>query len=176
MSVLPRADLDTSGFGTTCSTAPTRGTVTDRCVVAVVLTWRGNVGLFKRSADVAHDRGRWHCLTGYVEAANQPWSQIIQELYEETGLSVADLNMLERGPALRLEDAAGNTWTVHTFRADTHRKRLRLNWEHDTYRWVAPGAVARFDGQVSWLGDVIAAVSTSGRSGSTFARSTGSAT
>jgi hypothetical protein len=46
---------------------------------------------------------------------------------------------------------------VHTFVATTQQRRLTLNAENDSYRWVTPAKVARFDGQVSWLGDVLRA-------------------
>ncbi|WP_234422396.1 hypothetical protein, partial [Streptomyces sp. NRRL F-6674] len=34
-----------------------------RQVVAVILMWRGRIGLFKRSGSVQHDAGLWHCIT-----------------------------------------------------------------------------------------------------------------
>jgi len=131
-----------------------------RSIVAVVLTCRGKVGLFKRSPAVCHDAGRWHCVTGYLDGDNGPWLQVALELYEETGLTVNDLDQLTEGPVLTLNDSGGGSspWRVHTFSAQTSRRRLALNWEHDAHRWVAPHELPRFDEQVGWLGDVIAAV------------------
>lgn len=39
-----------------------------RDVVAVVIRHVGDVCLLRRSSRVAHDRGLWPCVTGYVEA------------------------------------------------------------------------------------------------------------
>jgi 8-oxo-dGTP pyrophosphatase MutT (NUDIX family) len=131
-----------------------------RDVVAVVLGWRGRVGLFKRSALVGHDQGLWHCITGYVDGADFPGAarrQALVELYEETGLAVADLDALEPGPVLTLS-GGGGLWNVHTFSAATSQRRLALNWEHESYRWVRPSAVSRFCGRVPWLTDVLRAV------------------
>ncbi|CAL9374030.1 hypothetical protein SUDANB6_00919 [Streptomyces sp. enrichment culture] len=137
-------------------------TVERGTVVAVVLIWRGRIGLFKRSCQVGHDAGLWHCITGFAEGENSTQVQALRELFEETGLSVAELTGFRIGPVLDLEDARGGVWRVHTFRAETERRRLRLNWEHDAYRWVRPRFVDRFDGKVPWLRHVLSAVLASG--------------
>lgn len=132
-----------------------------RTVVAVVVEWRGRIGLFRRSQSVHHDCGRWHCITGYVEPHHSPDQQALEELTEETGLRVIDIQGLYRGDVLHLDDHAGNRWVVHTFRAVTQRRRLRINWEHDSYRWVAPRALTRFNNRVAWLDDVVIATARS---------------
>ncbi|WP_413810971.1 NUDIX domain-containing protein [Streptomyces sp. OE57] len=130
-----------------------------RQVVAVVLMWRGRVGLFKRSGSVQHDAGLWHCITGYLDADSDPVRQAIQEIWEETLLPARALEQLTAGPTLRLADPRGGPdWTVHTFLARTSQRRLTLNWEHKTYRWVWPWRLSQFDGQVAWLTDVLRAV------------------
>lgn len=128
----------------------------NRTVVAVVVEWRGRIGLFRRSQSVRHDRGRWHCITGYVEPHHSPDQQALEELVEETGLRVIDITGLYRGDVLNLDDHSGGRWVVHTFRAVTERRRLRINWEHDSYRWVTPRALTRFDNRVTWLDEVVA--------------------
>lgn len=134
-----------------------QATAAPRVVVAVVLAWRGRIGLFKRSAEVAHDAGLWHCVTGYVDPGTPPRQQALLELFEETGLSVVDLSSWTDGPILEIA-GDGALWSVHTFSAITEKKRLNLNWEHDCYRWVRPSAVRGFDGQVLWLSTVLDAV------------------
>lgn len=128
-----------------------------RPVVAVVLEWRGHILLLRRSTQVAHDQGKWHCVTGYIEAGHSAVQQAADELYEETGLRLVDLTSFTAGPVLALSDEAGQSWPVHTFTASTLHKRLTLNWEHDTYRWVLPQRLRRFDGRVIWLDAVICA-------------------
>ncbi|WP_269788591.1 NUDIX domain-containing protein [Streptomyces sp. 8ZJF_21] len=130
-----------------------------RQVVAVILMWRGRIGLFKRSGSVQHDAGLWHCITGYLDADNDLVRQAIQEIWEETLLPARALEQLTAGPTLRLADPRGGPdWTVHTFLARTGQRRLTLNWEHNAYRWVRPWKLAQFDGQVAWLTDVLRAV------------------
>lgn len=133
--------------------------VTTRDVVAVVLSWRGRIGLFKRSDAVSGGAGLWHCITGYVDDGVDPRDQARAELREEAGLSEDDLLILDDRGVLSLPDATGAVWRVHAFAASTTRRRLALNWEHVAYRWVRPEAIGRFDGQVPWLGDVLAVAS-----------------
>lgn len=127
-------------------------------VVAVVLEHRGRLALLKRSQAVGHDRGRWHCVTGYLESGMSPQEQALTEVFEETGLRLVDLNDLQPGRTLVLLDEDHNPWRIHTFRAVTTRRQLTMNWEHVHYRWTPRAKLKRFDGQVSWLRHVVDAV------------------
>lgn len=129
-----------------------------REVVAVILSWHGRIGLFERSSAIQHDAGAWHCSTGYLDDSNGPIQQADHELWEETGLSVDDLEHLAAGPEVQLADSrGGQTWTVHTFVASTNRYELTLNWEYDRYHWVQPVPIPRFRRNVSWLADILQA-------------------
>lgn len=127
-------------------------------IVAVMVECHGRVALLKRSQAVRHDKGRWHCVTGYLEAGATPQQQALEELYEETGLQLVDLSQLDAGETLTLVGDDGVPWRVHTFKAVTTRRRLEINWEHQAYRWTPLRRLGRFDGRVEWLGDVIRAV------------------
>jgi ADP-ribose pyrophosphatase YjhB (NUDIX family) len=128
-----------------------------RAVVAVVVERHGRIALFKRSQSVGHDRGRWHCITGYLESGASPEEQALVELREETGLTEDDLIEFRKGASLLLPDHAGNRWLVHSFTAVTPRRRLTINDEHDDFRWAAPSTVGRFSNRVEWLDQVLEA-------------------
>lgn len=130
----------------------------DRRVVAVVIECRGRIALFKRSRTVRHDRGLWHCISGFVERGASPKQQALEELFEECGLEPSDLLTLKKGPALLLaDDFGGSPWLVHTFTAVSHRRRLKINWEHELYRWTRPEKTRRFFNRVAWLDTVLEA-------------------
>lgn len=135
--------------------ASTATTVPTRTVVAVALTWHGRVGLFRRSTAVAHDRGRWHCITGYVDPGQDPRAQALIEIHEETGLASVEIDDFRACGVLTLPDGSGDDWVVHIFSADTRQRRLTLNEEHDAHRWVSPNTVRRFENRVSWLDCVL---------------------
>lgn len=128
-----------------------------RTVVAVIVEWRGRIALFKRSQSVGHDRGLWHCITGYLEPGTTPEGQAFTELREETGLTENDLTDFRQGTPLLLPDKQGNPWLVHTFTAVTRRRRLTVNDEHDNFRWTAPSKIRRFSNRVTWLDQVLEA-------------------
>jgi ADP-ribose pyrophosphatase YjhB (NUDIX family) len=128
-----------------------------REVVATVVQWRGRIALFKRSQSVGHERGLWHCITGYLERNVTPEQQALTELEEEAGLTSQDLVDFQRGEQLLIPDHAGNPWLVHTFTAVSTRRRLTLNDEHEAFRWTAPTKISRFSNRVPWLDAVIQA-------------------
>jgi 8-oxo-dGTP pyrophosphatase MutT (NUDIX family) len=131
----------------------------NRRVVAVVVECHGSIALLKRSRNVRHDSGLWHCVTGFIEHDTPPEQQALEELFEECHLEAGDLLTLRRGPSLVLPDAVGKgkPWLVHTFTAITVRRRLRINWEHESYCWTRPHKVRRFSNRVSWLETILEA-------------------
>lgn len=126
-----------------------------RDVVACVVTDGDLVCLVRRSEDVGHDRGRWHCVTGYVERGRSPLDTVQAELSEELGLEDDAIDELVAGPLLRLHEN-GTLWRVHVFAARTSQEMFRLNWENDAYVWTPPDH--SLAGCVSWLGKVYESV------------------
>lgn len=125
-------------------------------VVAVLLRRRGRICLLKRSRRVGSDRGRWHCVTGFLSDGTTATQQAAQELFDETGIVMSDLEDFRAGATISLLDEHGHPWTVSTFTCEVRDRRLQLNWENDRYRWVSPKSLPRFD-PVVWLYDVIRA-------------------
>jgi ADP-ribose pyrophosphatase YjhB (NUDIX family) len=144
-----------TGFG--ASPDAVAGIPAGQTVVAVIIEWRGKIALFRRSRRLNHDSGLWHCITGFVEAGMTPQQQALEELAEETGLQAMDLQDLQHGPALTVADESGSPWLVHTFIAVTNRRRLKLDWEHDSYRWTTASKTRRFANRVTWLDNVLTA-------------------
>lgn len=129
----------------------------DDAVVAVVLTNAGRICLLRRSSRVEYDRGRWHCVTGYLPRGRDPLVHALTELREETGLLECDLASIEAGRTLSLVDESGRRWTVFTFRGEVSTAQIQINWEHDAYIWVTSVEPAERD-VVPWLGNVLEAV------------------
>jgi 8-oxo-dGTP pyrophosphatase MutT (NUDIX family) len=109
--------------------APTR-------VVASILADEGRTCLLRRSNDVGWDRGKWHCVTGYLPPLVAPLEQALLEIYEETGLTRSQLRLLRYRRPPRLV-GGGSAWLVFPFLFQVSSTRLSLNWEHDEYRWIS---------------------------------------
>ena len=128
-----------------------------RSVVALVITHGDLVCLLRRSAFVGSDRGKWHCVTGFLDPGVDPTDQALTELREETGLLPDDLCTFHAGPVLELPDGRSGMWRVLVHRAEARHLDVRLNWENDDFRWVR-WSQTRIDGDiVSWLSDVMVA-------------------
>ncbi|MGD9960789.1 NUDIX domain-containing protein [Nocardioides sp.] len=137
----------------------------DRDVVAVVLVWRGRVGIFKRAVGGStHDR-LWHGIAGEVRSGETPLVGAARQLLGKTGLLVSDLQHLKEGPVLRLGLEGGVPRRTHTFVAVTESKRVPLLHEQESLRWVKPQRLARFDGQDAGVRDIVLAVTAVLRAG-----------
>ncbi len=131
----------------------------ERAVVACFLGYIDKICLLKRSQAVGSARGRWHCISGYVEPGVGALEQAIVEIGEETGLMGEAIRLVAAPEPLRIErPAQGWVWVIHPFLFDTASRDLVLDWEHDEYRWIEPRELAAID-CVSWLEPVWAAVS-----------------
>ena len=89
-----------------------------RMVVAVVVEWRDKIALLKRSQHLAHDRGRWHCVTGYVDPGASPEEQAFRELLEETGLTTGSYRWTLPGKIARFTNRV--SWLDSVLEATGH--------------------------------------------------------
>lgn len=128
--------------------------VVERAVVACFLRHGGKICLLKRSLAVGSAPGRWHCVTGFLEPGVLPLEQAMTEIVEETGLAAASVTLIAAPTPLRIERPdQGWVWVIHPFLFDVASPDLRLDWEHDEYRWIDPLELATSD-CVGWACDV----------------------
>ena len=129
-------------------------TFVERAVVACFLRHQGKICLLKRSQAVGSSPGRWHCVTGFLEPGVLPLEQAITEIAEETGLNAPTVRLVSAPEPLRMErPSQGWVWVIHPFLFETDSPTLRLDWEHDEYRWIDPSDLDASD-CVPWILDV----------------------
>lgn len=146
---------DTTEDARAASAAPSAG-VAEFEIVAMVLTHRGRVGVFRRSAQVRSDSGRWHCITGYLPSREDPLRHALREIIEETGIEAHNLSLCNNA-VFTHRGADGNDWRIHAFHFASATDRVTLNWEHDGARWVPLHEFAAL-ATVPWLGNVLRAL------------------
>jgi ADP-ribose pyrophosphatase YjhB (NUDIX family) len=133
--------------------------LTERAVVACILRHGGRICLFKRSAAVGSAQGRWHCISGFLDAGVEPLDQAMVELAEETGLEGDALRLMASPAPIRIpRPSQGWVWVIHAFLFETGTAEMRLDWEHEEYRWIEPTELAD-SGCVPWVVDVWRALS-----------------
>ncbi|MBS3772669.1 MAG: NUDIX domain-containing protein [Candidatus Thermoplasmatota archaeon] len=124
-------------------------------VVTAVVTHHGDVLLLRRSNRVRTYRGKWACVSGYLEEGEKPEERAVIEIEEETGLTGSEVRLEKTAtPVAFTDETAGVDWRVHPFLFTTTNRDIAIDWEHQEYRWVAPSALERYD-TVPRLGEVV---------------------
>ncbi len=127
-------------------------------VVTCLLEHDGKILLLKRSQRVGTYRGLWGGVAGFVEELEDPYDTAIKEIREEAGIRVDDLELIKKGDPLDISDTYDGkryNWVVYPFLFHVQSKELvRVDWEHDEFRWVHPSEVRRME-TVPGLDEVI---------------------
>lgn len=118
-------------------------------VVTCLLEHDGKILLLKRSDQVGTYRGLWAGIAGYVEELEAPYDTAIKEIREEAGITVDALDLVRKGEPIEFSDTYEGrryNWVVYPFLFHVQSKELvRIDWEHEEYRWVHPSEVKKLD-------------------------------
>jgi 8-oxo-dGTP diphosphatase len=126
-------------------------------VVTCFLESEGKILLMQRSEQGGSYRGRWACVSGYLESGTD--QQALIEIQEETGLNYEDITLVKRGKPLLVNDTeTGSLWLVHPYLFYVKDKsKIKIDWEHKSARWVSPAEIAHYS-TVPGLDKALAAV------------------
>ena len=115
-------------------------------VVTCVLLHDGKILLLKRSDKVGTYRGKWACVSGYVEEGDKIEDRAFREIEEETGLSRDNLKLEKTGqPDGFFDEAEKKSWRVHPFLFTSDTGDVKIDWEHIEYRWIEPSEIGNYD-------------------------------
>ena len=118
-------------------------------VVTCLLEHDGKILLLKRSNLVGTYRGLWGGVAGYIEKFEDPYDTAVKEIQEEVGISSDALDLIWKGDPIEISDTYDGRsydWVVYPFLFHIRSKELiRLDWEHEEYRWVYPSEVKKFN-------------------------------
>lgn len=111
--------------------------------VSAVIKRADTVLLLKRSPEQVHAPGLWDPCSGRVESGETPKQAVVREAWEETGLKIEPLRVIDtfhflRGP--QKEESIGITFLC---RADTGE--VVLSHEHTEARWVTLDALDEYE-------------------------------
>jgi predicted aconitase with swiveling domain/8-oxo-dGTP pyrophosphatase MutT (NUDIX family) len=127
--------------------------VVGKVVVTVIAKREGKILILKRSEKVGTYRGHWAGISGSLlpgESASQAASR---ELREETGGGLMhSLPMVQSEPVYARDGDI--LWKIHPFLTEVDSDKIKTDWEHDEYRWIAPGELDRYQ-TVPRLGEVV---------------------
>lgn len=115
--------------------------VTEKHVVTSILRNEGRILLLRRSDSVGSYRGQWAGVSGYIEHGEDAKAAAVRELMEEIGHD--DVRLSKRIEPERFRD--GDTvWCVHPFLFDVKTRNISIDWEHQSFEWVAPEDIAKY--------------------------------
>lgn len=117
----------------------------EKKVVTCFLESGNEILILRRSRQVGSYQGSWAGVSGYIETTAD--EQALTEIAEETSLSPEDLELIRKGKPLTIEDEKlGVKWIVHPYLFHIKdRDKIRIDWEHNETRWIAPGDIAKFE-------------------------------
>jgi len=117
-----------------------------RKVITSFVMHGGRVLLLHRSDKVGSMRGKWAGVSGYVEGEEDPLKRALKEIAEEVGLRRDQIRLVRSGSPIEVPDPdADRLWVVHPFLFEAETDRVRLDWEHDEYRWIAPAELDSYE-------------------------------
>ena len=118
-------------------------------VVTCLLENNGKILLLKRSNLVGTYRGLWGGVAGYVEELEDPYETAVKEISQEAGIDLDALMLVKKGDPIEFSDTYEGRrydWIVYSFLFHIEDKELvRIDWEHEEYRWVFPSEVRKLD-------------------------------
>lgn len=119
----------------------------EKHVVTCFMEHGEEITLLKRSQLVGSYRGRWAGISGYIEEGKTPYQQALEEINEEMGLNIGDIELVKEGESLEVVDEKmGRKWVVHPYRFRVMRpEKIEIDWEHTEMRWIDPGDIGEYE-------------------------------
>jgi len=115
-------------------------------IITVFLEHDKKILILKRSQKVKTMKTKWAGISGYIEH-EEPVKRALKEIAEETGLKNQNVTLLRIGKPLEAveSDKPEITWIVHPFLFSSSTDEIRIDWEHDEYRWINPKEIENYE-------------------------------
>jgi len=115
-------------------------------IVTVFLEHDKKILILKRSQKVKTMKTKWGGISGYIEQ-EEPVKRALKEIAEETGLKNKNVTLLRIGEPLEAVESGKPeiTWIVHPFLFSSNTDQIRIDWEHDEYRWINPKEIENYE-------------------------------
>lgn len=115
-------------------------------VVTSFLEHDGKILILRRSDKVRTMKHKWAGISGYLEENETTLERALEEIQEETGLKKEDVELVKVGERLEVPDKELDIlWVVHPHLFKTSNINIRLDWEHDQYKWIEPEDITNYD-------------------------------
>lgn len=113
-------------------------------VVSCFIKKNGKILILKRSRKVGTYRGKWATVSGYIEDWERDDETAIKEIKEEIGVSEDDVEFIRKAKPVEVKDKEGE-WVIHPYLFRLKIDKIRIDWEHDEYKWIDPVNVKNYE-------------------------------
>lgn len=119
----------------------------DAPVVTIIVKYKDEILLLKRSDKVWTYKGKWQAVAGYLDEARPLKEKVLEELREEIGVLENNIKKIKYGKMFEFHDKdIGKTWIVNPVLAELKEKpQIKIDFEHTEYRWIKPEEIEKFD-------------------------------
>ena len=118
-------------------------------VTVLLINDEEKILILKRSSKVRTYKGLWGGVAGYIEENEKPYETALKEIKEEVGLENEDVKFLKKFDPISFTDIYEKKrydWKIFSFLFKIKEKRkIKIDWEHSDYRWIAPSEIKKFD-------------------------------
>ena len=97
--------------------------------------------LIMRRSNSNSSSGKWAFPGGKIKDQETPSEAVKREIKEETNL---DAEILGSGESYQDKGELG-LWKIHPFLLSTKSRNVRMNQEHDRYRWIHLDELSELD-------------------------------
>lgn len=109
-------------------------------VKIVLLNPKGEILLLRRSDKVSRAHG-WDLPGGGVDKGENPYDSAIRELFEETGITINNLSLVDTSFQLEGDDEV----VIIGYAGRADHKDPSLSWEHDAFEWVSQTKINEYN-------------------------------
>jgi 8-oxo-dGTP diphosphatase len=115
-------------------------------VVTAFLEFDGQILILRRSNTVKTMKEKWGAVSGYLEN-NDPLTQAIIEINEETGLDSSKIQLVRSGDVLLAIDPENpdTSYNIHPYLFRSKSGKVILSREHDRFKWITMKELWRYD-------------------------------
>jgi len=115
-------------------------------VVTAVIKRNKKILILKRGEKVRTYKGKWACVSGYLEKNEDALGRAIKEIEEETGLKREEVKLIKKGKPIEFYDEKEKIkWRVHPFLFKANKDEIKIDWEHTTYKWIEPQEIKNYE-------------------------------
>lgn len=116
-------------------------------VLNCFITFQEKILLLKRSANVAAYHGKWNGVAGYLDEIKPLREKVIEEINEETGITLEKISKIRIGKKIEVYDGQINkTWVIFPALAELNtRPLIKLDFEHTEFVWIKKEELSNYD-------------------------------